>query len=184
MRVVYNTATTITGHIADESHSLAWLFAVDGTTLPPHEEFMAGIGAIVTGSTTYEWVLRETELLAHPERWQEFYGTRPVFVFTSRELPAPEGAEVRFVAGDVAGHAGDLARAAGEGDVWVIGGGDLAGQFADAGLLDEIVLSVAPVALAGGAPVLPRTLTSERLELLDAQRHGQFVQLRYAVGAR
>jgi dihydrofolate reductase len=74
-----------------------------------------------------------------------------------------------------------MVRAAGEQNVWLAGGGDLVGQFADAGLLDEILLSVAPVTLGGGAPLLPRRLTSSRLELTDVVRQGQFVRLIYRV---
>ena len=48
--------------------------------------------------------------------------------------------------------------AAGDRNVWIVGGGDLAGQFADAGLLDEVIVSIAPVTLGGGAPLLPRRI--------------------------
>ena len=63
----------------------------------------------------------------------------------------------------------------------VVGGGDLAGQFLDAGALDQVQLSVAPAALTGGAPVLPRTLGPDRLHLRDVERYGQFAHLTYDV---
>jgi len=53
------------------------------------------------------------------------------------------------------------------------------GQFADAGLLDEILVGVAPVTLGGGAPLLPRRLTAADLELVDVGRDKQFVLLSY-----
>jgi len=65
--------------------------------------------------------------------------------------------------------------------VWVVGGGDLAGQVADAGLLNEIVLSVAPVTLGEGRPLLPRRLESDRLRLTGVRRVGQFAELTYSV---
>ncbi len=102
-------------------------------------------------------------------------------MFTTRSLTTPEGADVRFVSGPVADALPAIRAAAGEGDVWVVGGGDLAGQFLDAGALDEIALSVAPVFLTGGAPLLPRRLTSDRLRLLSAHATGQFARLVYAV---
>jgi dihydrofolate reductase len=180
-QVIYNTATTLTGYIADSENSLAWLFAVDTAGLEEQDLFLAGIGVLVEGSTTYEWVLREEHLLDKPHKWREFYGDRPTFVFTSRELPTPEGADVRFVHGTVAAALPAILAAAGERDVWVVGGGDLAGQFLDAGALDTIMLSVAPVALPGGAPLLPRRLESDRLELVSATAQGQFANLTYRV---
>lgn len=175
-RIVYNTATSINGFIADENNSLAWLFEV-----PTDEASMARLAppdspVIVMGSTTYEWLLAEEDLLAHPEKWQGFYAGKAVFVFTSRDLPVPEGAEITFLSGPVAQHLGTL-RAIG--DVWVVGGGDLAGQFLDVAALDEITLSVAPAFLTGGAPLLPRRLGAADLRLVSAEAVGEFARLVY-----
>jgi dihydrofolate reductase len=180
--VVFDTATSLNGWIADEQGSLDWLFAAAGGEDPPEGLLPAGAAVLVEGSTTYEWVLAHEDLLAHPERWQTFYGDKPTFVFTSRTLPVPEGADVRFVAGLVTEALPAIRAAAGDGDVWVVGGGDLAGQFLDAGALDEIALSVAPVALTGGAPLLPRTVGGDRLRLVSASAVGPFARLVYAVG--
>ncbi len=57
------------------------------------------------------------------------------------------------------------------------------GQFADKGLLDEIQLSVAPVTLGAGAPLLPRRLLASDLTLTSLERHGQFVSATYHVGS-
>jgi riboflavin biosynthesis pyrimidine reductase len=65
--------------------------------------------------------------------------------------------------------------------VWLVGGGELVGAFADQGLLDEIILGVAPVTLGGGAPVLPRRLPSSRLRLSGVEQVGPFAYLTYAV---
>ncbi|QOR70777.1 dihydrofolate reductase [Ruania alkalisoli] len=180
-RILYDTATTLNGWIADENNSLSWLFEVDGGDHPDEGLFPSGASVLVEGSTTYEWLLAQEDVLAHPEKWQEFHGDRPTFVFTSRDLPVPEGADVRFVSGSVAEVLPSIREAAGDGDIWVVGGGDLAGQFLDIGALDEIALSVAPVALTGGAPVLPRRIESDRLRLVSATAFGQFARLVYRV---
>lgn len=177
-RIVYDTATSINGYIADEDNSLAWLFAV-----PTDEATMSRLAppdfpVIAMGSTTYEWLLHEEDLLANPQKWQQFYAGKSVFVFTSRDLAVPPGADVAFLSGPVADH---LARLQAVGDIWVVGGGDLAGQFLDAGALDEIRLSVAPVFLTGGAAVLPRLLTSDRVRLVYAEAVGAFARLVYRV---
>ena len=180
-RIRYDTATTINGWIADERNSLAWLFAVPGSSDAEHEIATPDAAVNVMGSTTYLWLLEESSMLEHPEKWAEFFGTKPAYVFTSRELPTPAGADVRFIDGSVAEALPALREAAGDGDIWVIGGGDLAGQFLDADALDEIALSIAPVALAGGAPQFPRRLESDRLHLVEARPVGQFVRAVYEV---
>ncbi|MEH3089060.1 MAG: dihydrofolate reductase family protein [Microbacterium arborescens] len=182
-RIIFDTATSLDGFIADSDNSLAWLFSVPGAEDASSEPDMLPTDAAVQveGSTTYEWVLAESDLLAHPERWREFFGDRPTFVFTTRQLPVPEGADVRFVSGRVSDVLPALREVAGDGDIWVVGGGDLAGQFLDVGALDEIAVSIAPVALGGGSPLLPRRIASELLRLRSARAVGPFARLVYEV---
>lgn len=181
-RVIYYTASTITGFIADEHNSLDWLFAVEPPPPGSYERFLGTVGVLVQGSTTYEWVLAFEGLLDDPGRWGTLYGERPTFVFSTRDLPIPAGADVRLVAGDVRAVVDRVRQAAGGKDIWIVGGGDLAGQFLTAGLLDEIQVAVAPVALPGGAPVLPLRVESDRLTLRSVEQQGQFAFLTYDVG--
>lgn len=187
-RTIYFTAATINGFIADEQGSLEWLTAIEpsvattdvaagdanGGEPPPHIAFLGQVGVLVEGSTTYQWCLDHGET--------DFTGGRfPTFVFTSRSLPATPGTDVRFRSGNVR-DAYDEIRAAADGkDIWLVGGGDLAGQFYDAGLLDELQVSIAPVALTGGAPLLPRRIDSSTLSLREVRRFDHFAHLIYHV---
>ncbi|HSK16067.1 MAG TPA: dihydrofolate reductase family protein [Gaiellaceae bacterium] len=182
-RTMYFTATTLDGFIADEAHSLDWLFDVERDPEGEHGfgAFFAGVGAMAMGASTYKWILEHERPLDDPSRWSAYYGETPCWVFTHRELPAIPGARLTFVEGDVAPAHEEMARVAGDRNVWLVGGGDLVGQFADRGLLDEILLAVAPVTLGAGAPLLPRRLTAERLELVDVARDRQFARLAYRV---
>ena len=93
-----------------------------------------------------------------------------------------EGPDIRFISGDVVPVHAEMVEAAAGQNVWLVGGGDLVGQFHDQGLLDEVILGVAPVFLGAGAPLLPRQILSSQLRLIDVTRHGStFVTLRYAV---
>ena len=180
-KVTYYTATTVDGFIADADNSLQWLFDVGDPDDDGGEwdDFIARIGALVLGRTTYEWVLDHEHLLDHPEKWRAYYGETPCWVFTHRTLPSIPGADVRFVHGDVRPVHQEMTQAAGEMNVWLVGGGDLVGQFADRGLLDELFVGIAPVTLGGGAPLLPRRLTAADLELVDVVRDKQFARLSY-----
>jgi dihydrofolate reductase len=179
----YYTAATLDGFIADENHSLDWLFEVDREQGGENSfgAFFADIGAMAMGATTYEWVLEHDRLLEEPEKWRGYYGETPCWVFTHRALPSIPGAEIRFVEGNVAPVHGEMTRAAAEKNIWLVGGGDLVGQFADQELLDEILVGVAPVTLGRGAQLLPRRLTASNLELVDVARDRQFARLSYRV---
>ncbi len=178
-RTQYYTATSIDGFIADQNNSLDWLDEVDSRGEDRFTPFFAGIGAFAMGATTYEWVLANSTMLTEPEKWHEFYGDIPAWVFTHRELPPVPGANLTFVSGDVrAVHAGMVTAAAGR-NIWLCGGGQLVGQFTDAGLLDEVILGVAPIALGGGAPLLPRRVP---LTLSTVEQVGGFAYLTYTVG--
>ena len=180
-RTTYYTAMTLDGFLADEHDSLDWLFTQDQDEKGPlnYEEFIAGIGAIVMGSTTYEWVLEHENLLAEPAKWQKSFGDEPAWVFPHRELTPVPGADMFLTADDVAAVHAQMVEAAGGKNIWLMGGGDLFGQFADRGLVDEILLSVAPVTLGSGAPLLPRRLLAADLKLQSVDRNGQFAVLTY-----
>ena len=178
-RTQYYTATTLDGFIADPNHSLNWLFTRDQDREGPlnYGEFIAEVGAVAMGSTTYEWILAHEFADKDPSEWKWPYDV-PCWVFTHRQLQQVPNADIRFVSGGVAEvHAEMVAAAAGR-NVWVVGGGDLAGQFADAGLLDELIVYIAPVTLGAGAPLLPRRL---ELRLEELARNRDFAAARYAV---
>jgi dihydrofolate reductase len=178
-RTQYYTATSIDGFIADADNSLGWLFTLRQTEASKQEypDFIAEVGALAMGSTTYEWILDHEGLLETPGQWPY---EQPTWVFSSRDLPRVPGADIRFVTGDVAPVHADMVAAAAGKNVWVVGGGDLVGQFADVGLLDDLILGVGSVFLGAGAPLLPRRITPPRLRLVSATAHGEdFATLRY-----
>jgi dihydrofolate reductase len=186
MATIYNTATTLDGFLATTDNSLAWLFEVQGADDAESSfgSFLAGIGAMAMGATTYGWLIEHEALLDEPGKWAEWYADRPTWVFTHRELPVVSGADIRFTSAPVDAVHAEMAAAAGERDIWLMGGGDLVGQFDDAGLLDRITATVAPVTLGAGAPLLPRTIRSDRLTLTSVSQIGQFAELTYDVSAR
>lgn len=174
-RTVYYTAMTLDGFLADEHHSLAWLFKQDIDNEGPfnHEDFMPTVGAAIMGSSTYEWLLEH-----HIGKGEPWMLEMPTWVFSSRARKPVQGADIRFASGDIAPVHAEAAAAAADKDIWMMGGGELAGQFADAGLLDELIVSIAPVTLGKGAPLLPRRLD---LRLIEAARNRDFNCARYEV---
>ena len=135
----YYTATTLDGFIADPNDSLDWLFTRDREEGGSWDYgvFIAEVGALAMGSTTYEWILDHEFKGKDPSEWKWPYDI-PCWVFTHRQLPVVPDAKIEFTSGDVAPVHEQMVEAAGERNIWIVGGGDLAGQFADAGLLDEV----------------------------------------------
>jgi len=179
--IIFDAAVTLNGYLADENHSLQWLFEVPGAHEPDPDLLPRNVGVHVEGASTYLWLLEHERLIENPDKWQDYYPGITTYVFTSRELPIPEGADVRLVNGPVAGVLPQIRGAAGEKNIWVLGGGELLGQFLDIDAIDTLALTIAPAALAGGAPLLPRNIGSDRLELAEARQAGPFARLVYRV---
>lgn len=171
MSTIFYTASSLDGFIATVDHSLEWLFEQNFVEDGPmnYRAFEEGVGALVMGASTYLW-LRE-----HEDEWSY---PQPTWVFSHRDLQLPEGADIRLVRDDVAAVHPEIVQSASGKHVWVVGGGALAGQFAEAELLDELWVQFASVTLGAGAPLMPHALN---VELIDFDRNGDFLCGRYRV---
>jgi dihydrofolate reductase len=181
VKTQYYTAASLDGFIADANHSLEWLFQLGDVAETSYPRFIRDVGALCMGSSTYEWMLRHAvgPEAERPEPWPY---EQPAWVFTSRKLPGVPGADIRFARGDVRPVHTEMAKAAGGKNVWVVGGGDLAGQFHDAGLLDELFVQIGSVTLGAGKPLLPRAITNPPLRLISVRAVGTgFAELHYQV---
>ncbi len=181
MTTQYYTASTLDGFIATLDDSLDWLFPLGDINETGYPSFIKEVGALAMGSSTYEWMLRNVIHMDGREAVAWPY-SQPTWVFSSRRLPLVEGAEIRFVEGDVRPVHAQMKEAACDKNIWLIGGGELVGQFYDAELLDEVIVQIGSVTLGSGKPLLPRRITSPSLVLESARAIGPgFAELRYRV---
>jgi dihydrofolate reductase len=175
MRTQYYTAASLDGFIATLDDSLEWLFPLGDINETNYPEFIKDVGALAMGSSTYEWMLRH--VIKPGSSWPY---SQPTWVFSSRPRTEVEGADIRFVSGDVRPVHEQMGAAAQGKNIWLVGGGDLVGQFYDADLLDEIIVQVGSVTLGTGKQLLPRKIVSPSLKLVSVQRFGPgFAELRY-----
>ncbi len=177
MSTQYYTASSLDGFIATLDDSLEWLFPLGDVNDTSYPKFIAQVGALAMGASTYGWMLRHLVQAGQP--WPY---TQPTWVFSHRPQPGVAGADIRFVQGDVRPVHAQMRAAAADRHLWVVGGGDLAGQFHDAGLLDEIFVQVGSVTLGAGKPLLPRAIVRPALKLLSVRQVGSgFAELHYQV---
>jgi dihydrofolate reductase len=182
--VQYYCAMSLDGFIAESDDTLEWLTGHEGSyhgadAVPmkgTYDAFYDGVGALVSGSATYEFVINEVT------DWP--YSGKPCWVLTSRDLPMPEGdgVDIRFAQGSVSELYPEMKAAAGDRNLWVVGGGNVASQFADEGLLDEVIATVVPVVLGTGKPLFDRRLPSGPMRLTGTRAFDTgMVEVRYEI---
>jgi dihydrofolate reductase len=173
---VHSTGASLDGFVADAHASLDWMLAVDHDPDGPggFAAFDVTVGALVMGRTTYDWV--DAALARDGVAWPH---RQPTWVLTHRDPPAvvPD-APITFTDAALDEVAAAMREAAGDLDCWVVGGGVVATAFAEAGLLDEVIVAIAPVVLGAGTPLLTTHLD---LELVAAERNRDLAVLRYRV---
>jgi dihydrofolate reductase len=175
---IYFAAATLDGYIADKDDGIDWLTGFEPNYEGAGDEvkgsiddFIDNTGALVMGSSTYEFILGHD--------WP--YGDRPSWVLSSRELPDTDGADIRFHNGPVADIHPEMAEAAGDRHLWVVGGGPVASDLADAGLLDELWVTIVPIVLGSGKPLFSRPI-DRAMRLLGTRTFASGMhELRYAL---
>ena len=133
-------------------------------------------GFIAAPDDSLDWLFTRRQDRDGPLNYDQFVadvGAAAMGATTYGWLP-----NVELTSDDVRDVHGPMVEAAAGRNVWIIGGGDLAGQFADAGLLDEVIVYIASATLGDGKPLLPRRL---ELRLEETARNGDFVAARYSV---
>lgn len=147
-RILGYIATSLDGYIATPEHGLDWLFKHDQLALGEHDYnlFIQRIRTVVMGRGTYDFIHHASSPWA--------YGEQRVFVVTSRPIDDPKGPlEIRS---DIDALVAEL-RALDDGDVWMLGGGQLQMAFMERGALDELEIYVMPEIIGGGIPLFPAT---------------------------
>ena len=172
MRIAYYVAMSLDGRIAGPEHDLSFLQTLaQGPGGYGYDEFIAGIDGLVVGASSWDFM----------KDYPWTYGERPVWVLTHRdEIQAAEGADMHVFSGDVGELILEL-EGAGLEHVWVIGGGNVVGQFLAADRLDELIVTVAPTFLGRGPALADGEFPLRRFRLVRVDRaEGEDgVQLRY-----
>jgi|SRR6185503_8216781 len=171
-QVRYNVAMSLDGYIADSQGRFDWILNDDTVDFAA---LFARVDTFILGRRTYETVLANGEV-----PWQP--GTR-VYVI-SRSLPAGSRDGVTVVADDPVGLTKSLRHESGDGEIWLFGGGQLFAELLAADQVDTVEITVVPVLLGGGVPVVTALPARAPLELTGSHVYPSgMVALHYSVPA-
>jgi dihydrofolate reductase len=168
--VVLYIAMSLDGYIATEEDSLEWLFKVEGEGDNGYSSFFETIDTIIIGRRTYDWVIEKEGEDNFP------YKNTKCFVYSNSVKGKTDFAE--FTNEEVSELISRLKKEEGK-DIWVVGGGELLHDFIKNRLIDEFIITVAPVLIGKGIPLFQKNSFETELNLVDIKRHNQFAELHY-----
>lgn len=164
--IVYYVAASVDGFIATSDGSVEWLDAFAGDDDYGYTEFLRGVEALLMGRRTFD------QVMAFPDGWP--YGDLPTWVFTHRPVDQLPPSVRQTTAGPQEAIA--TLREPGVRRAWLVGGGELAGRFAAAGLIDRYIISVMPVLLGKGVRLVESQQVVGSLSLISSTQMGPVVQ--------
>ena len=170
-KLVLYIASSLDGYIATEEHSLDWLFAVEGEGDNGISKFYETVDSLLMGRVTYDWIM-DYEKGEFPYKGKECY----VFSKSRKE----ENEYVTFVNEDIPQFTKNLKNKNGK-TIWLVGGGNLLDTFMKEKLVDEIIVTIAPVLIGSGIPLFKNYNFQTFLSLKEINRFNQFVELHYEV---
>jgi dihydrofolate reductase len=172
-KIIVHIATSTDGYIARPDGDLEWL-----TSRPAPKgfyginAFMKSVDTMLLGRKTYEASLRMGAKFPSKGRY---------IVFSRHAQPADAPSNVEFVNDEIGPFISHLRQQPGK-NIWLMGGGDLIASFLDEHAIDEFVISVMPVFIGDGIPLIGRRHRHTPLELHSIERfENGVVQLHYRV---
>jgi dihydrofolate reductase len=170
-KVVLYIAASLDGYIATEDHNLDWLFAVEGDGDNGYTKFFDTVDTILIGRITYDWIMEH-------EKGEFPYKGKECYVFSGSKKDDNE--YVTYVSDGVVQLIEELKKKDGK-TIWLVGGGSLISTFIKEKLIDEIIVTIAPVLVGKGIPLFHSNSFQTPLTLKEINRANQFVELRYEV---
>src|SRR5438105_1776823 len=172
-KIIVHIATSADGYIARPDGDLDWL-----TSRPTPKgfygmnDFMKSVDTMILGRKTFEESLRLGAKFDSKDR---------TIVFSRHAPPANAPSRVEFVKDAIGPFIRKLREEPGK-DIWLMGGGEIIASFLDEQAIDEFVISVVPVFIGEGIPLIARRPRHVPLELLSIERFEDgLVQLHYRV---
>ena len=166
-KVVLYIGISLDGYISTKDDSLEWLLNTQGSGDNGFGEFYDTVETIIMGRRTYDWIMEQ-------ENGRFPYIGKECYVYTTQMIQHTE--YVKFTSQSLENLIAGLNR---EGkSIWIVGGSQIINMVRKKNLIDEYILSIAPVILGEGIPLF---CESEREDLVfdKARTFGQFLEVSY-----
>ncbi|KYG29465.1 dihydrofolate reductase family protein [Alkalihalobacillus trypoxylicola] len=171
-KVMLFIAVSLDGYIATEEDKLDWLFEVEGEGDNGISDFYKTIDTVIMGRKTFNWI-------NNPAHIEEFpYADKKSYVLTRSQLEHSEN--ITFINPNIVDFVKELKQRPGK-DIWLLGGGELVTSFAKKGLIDEVIMTIAPKVIGQGISLFQKGDYFIDLHLKNVKTYNQFVELHYVV---
>ena len=165
-KIILYIASSLDGYVARGNGNIDWLPQSD---ISGYDKFYKTVDTIIMGKTTYDQVLTFGE---YP------YKDKKSYVFTRRN-DKKKDENVEFVS-NLDEFVKDILPNL-DGNIWLVGGGQIISSFLNHGMVNEIVLSIVPVILGQGIPLFKNIQNETKLELVKTTNYEKLVELHYKV---
>lgn len=166
-KVILFIATSLDGFIAKKNGDIEWLFTDQDYG---YDAFFSSIDTTIMGRITYDQI---ASFYPFP------YQGKMNYVFTRNEMP--KNSDVTFVKTPLIPFVKGLKEQQGK-DVWLVGGGQINALLLENELIDQIIVSIHPIALGEGIPLFPGNAQDRLFKLKDTKSYDTgLVQLTYDV---
>lgn len=170
-KVVLYIAMSLDGYIARPDGAVDWLASVEGDGGDNgYAKFYDSVGTVIMGRLTYEEVLKLSDVFP--------YQGKPCYILSrSEQLPSPH---VIFTDENISELISRV-KPSSEGDIWLVGGGQMVGAFLEKNILDKIQVAIIPTVIGEGIPLFPPGMVETSLKMTGVETLGQIVSIHYDV---
>jgi len=161
-------AVSLDGYIATQEGNVDWLHHIQGDGDNGYEQYYSGVDAVIMGRNTYETILGFDVPFS--------YSGKDCYVYTNTRCGADEN--VNFINGTIEDLISSLSTRSYT-KCWIMGGGLLISELINNKYISEFIVTIAPVILGSGIPLLTGIKDFQSLNLVKTTRYGQFVELHY-----
>lgn len=168
-KIIYYVACSLDGYIAGKNDDVS-KFIMQGDGVEKYQSDLANFKTVIMGRKTYEFGFQYGLVPGQPA-----YPNMEHHIFSNTLKIDKLSAAVKIEKLSV-DRVKEIQQKA-KTDIYLCGGGELAGWLLDKGLIDQLKLKLNPVVLGSGTKLFGTSTTHERWELIDQESFADGLQI-------